>query len=78
MIELEPCPFCGSTIPDFHYDFDSEPIGVICRECGTVIRYLHLKRTKKGEKFGRVMQDIADRWNRREGETDERIKTIES
>ena len=70
MAELKPCPFCGQKV-DYNYDLGLMPIGVYCKNCRIVVRFMGMKKSGKGEVFGDAMKRIAERWNRREGEEGE-------
>ncbi len=68
MIDLEPCPFCGSPAW-FNYNMDLEPDGIRCDNCRYVIRFTRI-RQRSGEKFEMTMQRLAEAWNRRQGGSD--------
>ena len=64
---LKPCPFCGSEV-NYNYDLDMMPIGVVCFNCKTVVRYTGMRKPRPNEKMGEIMERIAERWNRRDNE----------
>ena len=64
MIELKPCPFCGSAV-NYNFDMALEPIGVFCAKCHAVVRFTKIKPMGK-RTAGSVMDDIAEAWNRRD------------
>lgn len=65
MINLNPCPFCGGEV-DYNVDMDLHPDGVICRKCRYVIRYYGLPHFKQTDQFSKIMEPIAERWNKRQ------------
>ena len=67
MTDLKPCPFCGGK-PRILHDPDGTPSGVHCR-CGALTRFLFMPK-KVGETFGETHERIAERWNRRAGDTE--------
>lgn len=67
MTPLKPCPYCGSTKVTFVYDFDLVPHGVYCPGCKTKASW-GMEFPKKMT-FGEMMEQIAERWNRREAKT---------
>lgn len=66
MEELKECPFCGNKVT-YAYDLLMNPYGVVCHHCHMVVRYTRIKPAKEYEKFERVLGEIAEAWNRREG-----------
>ena len=66
---LKPCPFCGSEV-NYNYNLDMIPIGVICFNCKTVVRYTNMGKIKPKAKMGEIIEKIAKRWNKRAGEDD--------
>lgn len=68
MDELKPCPFCGKDV-QYNISMEMEPIGVYCKTCHAVIRFTRVKPIQKGENFGDVYKRIAERWNRRAGDS---------
>ena len=67
MTELKSCPFCGKKVQIWQ-DAELIPQGVACHYCKMVVRFTRVKAPGSHEAFERVIDDIAERWNRREGQ----------
>ena len=63
MTTLKVCPFCGGYVEYWH-DITGEPVGVTCPKCRIVVRMLSIGHHRT---FGAAMENIAMRWNKREG-----------
>lgn len=61
MNDLKPCPFCGGKV-EYWFDLELNPMGVLCSHCKIAFKMLSLRRAHE---FGSVMEQIAERWNRR-------------
>lgn len=65
MLELKPCPFCGSEVR-FNHAVTGEPISVWCNRCHTLTIFSRVD-TDWTRPFGEIMDEIAEAWNRRYG-----------
>jgi len=68
MVDLEPCPFCGGKNVNIWEDAGFNPQGVVCHYCKIAVKFLRIKPPSGHEPYERVINDIAERWNRREGQ----------
>lgn len=67
MNELKECPFCGNEVR-YAFNLEMNPYGVVCSRCHMVVSYTRINPPKPHEKFERVLGEIAEAWNRRDGE----------
>ena len=67
MTDLKKCPFCGRFV-GYICDAAGDPYGVHCPHCHMITKFTRVKPPGPHEEFERVMNDIAERWNRREGQ----------
>lgn len=68
MIELKPCPFCGSEIKIYSAEYIGEyceRLEVTCRFCNTDFNIRTPKRLYYGNKVSFFGDDAIARWNRR-------------
>lgn len=63
MIELKRCPFCGGAVR-FNHAPTGEPTSVWCINCHSLTTFTRVKADHT-RPFGEIMDDIAERWNRR-------------
>lgn len=64
MKELWDCPFCGGEV-QYQADLDLVPIGVVCKQCRAVVRFLGMRQLRPHDKMERRTEWIRERWNRR-------------
>lgn len=64
MIELKPCPFCGGEA-EYNYNMELIPDGIRCMKCKYILRYLGMPKATGATPFEKIMEPMAERWNRR-------------
>ena len=64
--ELKKCPHCGGPVR-IAYNMELIPYGVTCSTCHTITTFTRIKPPKPREPFERVLGEIAQAWNRRDG-----------
>lgn len=66
MIELKRCPFCGGAVR-YNYNLDGEPTSIWCEHCHCLTTFSRI-RAKRGDNFGKVMEKMAEAYNKRADE----------
>lgn len=66
--ELKSCPFCGSRVSFISDPEGFYPTGIQCGKCHMVVRFTRIKPPGMHEKYERIMNELTEAWNKRDGE----------